>query len=109
MAHLGNSIRSSSFNGVESSHSLTSLNSNNSNKFALFCDISEKDFELTKNGYKLFLVVYAVKHLKHSTSDRQASISKMFAGGVCDLGSNLCNLVYVSADVRNIHSSMILK
>lgn len=75
---------------------------------ALFCDISEKDFELTKAGYKLFLVVYAIRNVKASNSDRHASISRCFAGGLYDLGSNLCNIVYVAADVRNIQSSMVL-
>lgn len=81
---------------------------NGMGNLALFCDMSEKDFELTKNGYKLFLVVYAIRHTKPSATDRHASISRCFAGGVYDLGSNLCNIVYVTADVRNIQSSMCL-
>lgn len=79
-----------------------------SGHLALFCDISEKDFELTKSGFKLFLIVYAIRHVKPSSSDRHASISRCFAGGLYDLGSNLCNIVYVTADVRNIQSSMVL-
>ena len=82
---------------------------NNIGKYALFCDISEKDFELTKCGYKLFLVVYAVKNLKQNILDRHASISRIFAGGICDLGSNLYNIAYVTTDVRNVQGSMILK
>ena len=74
----------------------------------LIKDISEKDFELTKNGYKLYLIVYAIKHNKFNPSDRLASISQIFAGGVFDLGSTLCNLIYVSTEARNIQSSMIL-
>jgi hypothetical protein len=47
----------------------------------LIQDISEKDFELTKNGFKLFLVVYAIKHIKSNVIDKHASISRVFAGG----------------------------
>ena len=44
-------------------------------------DISEKDFELTRCGYKLYLVVYAIKNLKQSLTDKHASFSRIFAGG----------------------------
>jgi hypothetical protein len=88
--------------------STTSLQNVKQNKFALFCDISEKDFEMTKNGYKLFLVAYCVKNVKNNPLDKHSSLSRICAGGVFDLGSNLCNLVYVSTDVRTIQSSMIL-
>ncbi|RNA41499.1 dedicator of cytokinesis 1 isoform X2 [Brachionus plicatilis] len=46
----------------------TTLTDNNE-KFVFFCDISEKDFEYTKKGYKLLLVVYSVKHTSVSEFD----------------------------------------
>ena len=52
------------------------------NWYCLQKDISEKDFELTKvSGYKLFLVVYAIKHSKKNVNDQHSSISRVFAGG----------------------------
>jgi hypothetical protein len=44
-------------------------------------DLSKKDFEQTKNGFRLFLIVYAVRHSKTNPIDRHASISRLFAGG----------------------------
>ena len=44
-------------------------------------DISEKDFEMTKTGYKLFLVAYCIKNLKINQNDKHSSISRIFAGG----------------------------
>ena len=63
---------------------------------------------MTKQGYRLFLVAYCVKSGKWSATDKHASISRIFAGGVYDLGSSFCNLAYVNTDVRNIQSSMVL-
>lgn len=103
------------------------LQSTHTGKYAIFCvsssfildcynklmfgnlkDLSEKDFDMTKSGYKLLLVVYAVKNIKQNNMDRHSSISKIFAGGVCDLGSNLCNIIFVNTEVRNVQGSMSL-
>ena len=84
------------------------LQINSIGKCALFCDISEKDFELTNSGYKLFLIAYVVKKLKINSGPKHASISRFFSGGVCDLGAKLCNLIKVEADHRHIQNSMIL-
>ena len=61
----------------------------NGKKYVIFCDISEKDFELTKSGYKLFLVAYAIKHTKTSSDDLHSSISQRFAGGGEHLADSL--------------------
>lgn len=81
---------------------------NTNEKYVFFCDLSEKDFEYTKKGYKLLLVAYTIKHTRYNEKDLLTSVSKKIAGGLYDLGSNLCNLVYVSADIRNFQASMIL-
>jgi hypothetical protein len=106
-----NGTHSSSSNRNDSQTSSVTISQNSNKNFALFCDISEKDFELTKTpsgGFRLFLVVYAIRHSKKHPTDQHASISRIFAGGICDLGSNFCNLVYVSTEVRNIQASMCL-
>lgn len=112
---ISDSSRSNSFIGSTNPDisSSTFAQKNYTEKCALFCDISEKDFELTnkKNGYRLFLVAYVVRKLKQNLNDRHASISRIFAGGVCDLGANLCNLIYVATAAehsRHIQSSMTL-
>ena len=63
---------------------------------------------MTNSSFVRHQVVYAMRHCKPSASDKHASIARCFAGGVYDLGANLCNIVYVTADVRNIQSSMVL-
>lgn len=100
--------KTNSRNSQHSTNSFQRKSMNDNEKFVLFCDINEKDFEYTKRGYKLLLVVYSIKQTRYCENEHLISISKKFAGGLYDLGSNLCNIVYVSADIRNFQASMIL-
>lgn len=102
MTDLKNNIHSS----TNVYQKLSFIDSNE--KYVFFCDLSEKDFEYTKKGYKLLLVAYSIKHTRHNEKDLLTSMSKKITGGLYDLGSNLCNLVFVSADIRNFQASMIL-
>ena len=51
----GRAAASAALNGDSPSSSKVSVGAAAGGNIALFCDISEKDFELTKTGYKLFL------------------------------------------------------
>ena len=80
MSQIANSNRAS--NGNMNNGDTSVSVSNSSKHFALFCDISEKDFESAKTGgYKLFLVVYAIRNIKVVPLDRHSSLSTIFAGG----------------------------
>ncbi len=64
---------------------------------------------MKKQGYRLYLVAHVVKRLKQNSIDKHASISRVYAGGVWDLGANMCNLIYVAAEnSRHIQSYMAL-
>lgn len=54
-------------------------------------------------------MAYIIRKLKANPIDRLASVFRVCAGGACDLGANLCNLIYVAAEhSRHIQSSMVL-
>lgn len=62
-----------------------------------------------KKGYRLFLVAHVVRRLKPHPTDKHSSIARVYAGGVWDLGANMCNLIYVAVEnSRHIQSYMTL-
>ena len=62
-----------------------------------------------KQGYYLYLVAHVVKIFKQNSINKHSSILRVYAGGVCDLGTNMCNLIHVTAEnSRNIQSYMTL-